>query len=86
MLQPSHAYLRFRISPEVWSAMSEAERSKYKLKSFVLDSQRKTMKSTNGKLTVTYDLGAGKKVGQRKRKRCAKNRKSEQEEVSARRE
>ena len=69
-LQQSHA--RFRLTAEAWSNMSEGERSKHSLKTFVLNPRSKAVKSTNGKLTVTCNLRAGKKIGQRKRKRCAR--------------
>lgn len=70
MLQKSHT--RYRLTAETWSNMTEGERTKHVLKTFVLDPRNKTVKSTNGKLTVTCDVGAGKKPNQRKRKRCAR--------------
>ena len=70
-LRPSHE--QFRISSEAWSEMSETQRIKKVMQCFVLDPKTKTVKSTNGKLTVVGPAAAaGQKLNQRKRKRTAK--------------
>ena len=69
-LRPSHIHCH--ISAEKWASMSKADGTKLVRKSFVLDPSKKTVASSNGKLTVISQPGAGKKQNQRKRIRCAK--------------
>jgi len=71
-LRESHT--RFRVTIESWGAMSAVERTNLVQKCFVLDpsSRSKHIVSTNGKLVVLAKQNAGKKLNQRKRRRCAK--------------
>ena len=70
VLRPSHAH--FRVSVEQWLALSDAERNRVVKKCFVASPGCKMQKSTNGKLVIMANAGAGKKKNQVKRKRCAR--------------